>query len=533
MSMDIFKRLKKQLENNEINKAAETLIQIHDKYKEKWLTSIKLNGVFPEPISHKFSSRILGYLLKTLQKMWTDRPDINFQEEVVELIHSILVLHLKIEQINQHLNASEFFMFDPVKQMQMLFVFIEDQSRLGQAILLKSFEKKGKFTGIDLIKSSFDNPLTGDSVSIVDNHENLVDAVDLILRYIYWKHEKVDGEHHDNVSPYNLKQFRLLLELAVIRNAIDIIWQNTKYREWKCIARDKSFYFMPCDSDAFVKENAAVDRYRLYVNELSSQARYGELSDSINLFSKIISEIKVNISAAPWDLDVNVSQLQELLSLPMPRDIVTEKLFDEFYKENIADLLFGPPSMHVRGGDLLLATKYLYILASIYQNNSWPVADQKDAKAYDVLIPTIKIKTLIDLLSKACNWPEARCENALELLFFNVNYAKLDLSLQPLTRIGNGYCLLIPIISLSINIVRLFESHMLQWNISLKDRGKLFEKEVRDRIADLNIPVISSSICFKASDNKDVEYDVIAWFKNYLVLIEAKCLCTPYSPIDS
>ena len=92
--------------------------------------------------------------------------------------------------------------------------------------------------------------------------------------------------------------------------------------------------------------------------------------------------------------------------------------------------------------------------------------------------------------------------------------------------------MLIPSLGKELNLIRLFESHFLQWDIEFSDRGELFENEIRKKLSDNNITVTKKPIEFNASDGRQIEYDVIVYFDNNLFIIEAKCLKNPYTPYD-
>ena len=529
---NLFKKLKENLQDGNVKQSSDLLISIYNKYGEDWISYIKLNGVLPEPLSHTFSTNTLATFMKSLQSI-VPKIEIRYIEDILTLVSSLLRLYNKVTKINERLSESEFFNFPPVKQLQMFSVFMEDQSRMAQGEIVKRMKNPELLTPMDLIRADLESDLTKTKVSVIDNIEGIGDSIDLNLRYIFWKYgNDFDGIHSKDVSPYNLKSFHELLVWAYMRVAIDNLWQNIKYRNWRHLVRNDVAYYYPPDQDLYIKEEISVDRYRLYENELTNHILSGPLRQEFRLFNNILSKIDTDIGSVPWYPDVPIRQMRQLLSMPAVFEVSLAELFSTLYKRDIDNLLFGPPNRQVNGKDFLEVCKYIFILSSIYQKKSWESIDIDGESQYCSLIPVLNENTLVDTLSQATGWSREECMNALDLLCFNPQNTKLDIWLQPLIPIGKSNYLLIPVVGKSMKLIRLFEAHMLQWNIGFDDRGLLFEEEIRNRLKEAKIPVVSHSIRFNASDGKKVEYDIISCFGDYLILIEAKCLRTPYSPID-
>lgn len=529
---NLFKKLKDNLQNGNIEQASDLLINIYNKYGDDWINYIKLNDVLPEPLSHTFSKDTLITFMKSVENI-VNKMEIENIEDIIELLCSLLSLYSKVERIKEKLSKSDFFNFPPVKQIQILSVFMENQARIAQRELLKNLSSPELLTPMDLIKADIENEFTKTKISIIDNIEGMGDVIDLNLRYIFWKYKNnFNGIPFKDVCSYNLKSLSELLFLANIRIVIDNLWQNIKYRNWKYFVKDNIEYYYPQDKDLYMKEEAAVDRHRLYINEVSYYCLSSPLIKEFGLFDNIISEMDTNIGMVPWTPNIAIKQLKLLLSIPIHPEVMLGILFDTLYKKGINDLLFGPLNKQINGKDFLVGWKYIFILSSIYQKKSYELLDVTDKSQYYSLTPVLNENTLVDTFSQATGWSKEKCTNTINLLYFNSQNTKLDIWLQPLIPIGKSNYLLIPVIGQSIDLIRLFESHILQWNIGLDDRGPLFEEEIRSRLKEVKIPVTSHPIEFEASDGKKIEYDVISWFKEYLFLIEAKCLRNPYSPID-
>lgn len=529
---NIFKKLKENLQNGNVKQSSDLLINIYNKYGEDWITYIKLNDVLPDPLSHTFSVNTLRTFMKSVQYVIT-KMEIRHIQDVLTLFSALLRLYDRAEKINERLSKSEFSNLPPVKQLQIFSVFLEDQSRIAHGKILESTKDPEIVTPMDLVRADLKSDLTKARVSVIDAIEGTGDQIDLNLRYIFRKYENdFDGVYFKDACPYDLESFRKLLVLAYMRVSIGNLWQNIKYRNWRCFVKNDIAYYCPPDEHLYIKEEASVYRYRLYMCELLNHVLSSPLSQDFTLFDKVLSETDADISSVPWYPNIPIEQMKQLLSMPAVFEVSLMELFSALYKRNIGDLLFGPPNRQVNGKDFLRACKYIYVLSSIYQEKSWDSIDTDDKSQYHSLIPVLNENALVDIFSQATGWPREKCMNALDLLCFDPQNTKLDIWLQPLIPIGKSNYLLIPTVSRSMNLIRLFEAHISQWNIGFDDRGPLFEEEIRNRLEEVGIPVVSQSIRFNASDGNEVEYDIISWFKGYLILIEAKCIRTPYSPTD-
>ena len=528
----MFKELKENLQICNVEKSSDLLIEIYNAYGEEWINHIKKNEVLPNPSAYKFSKDSLDTFLISLSVI-IDKIESKGIEDALRLFSSLVQLYSKIEKINEGLSKSKFYNFPPLKQIQMLCVYFEDQSRLTQKNFSEHLKDYKAITPVSLINFNIEDKLTKGKKSAIDNFEALGDSIDLNLRYIFYRYKNsFDANFFKDVYPYENKSIYFLLNWANIKQAIDNLWQNIKYREWTYFIKNDHTYYCPSNKEHFIKEEASIDRYRLYINELANSFLI-DFPNEHKLFNKIISELNIKIGKIPWQINIPIRDLKRLLSIPSLFDVLATEFFFEFYKRNLRDLLIGPSSSQVSSEEFLVACKYIYILSSIYQKKCWESFDEHNKSKYYSLVPVVDEKNLVYRLSSATGWSKVKCINLLNLLSYSPQYKKIDIWFQPLIPICEGKKLLIPTIGTCMDIVRLFESHCSQWDIKFDDRGPLFEREIREEFKKLGIPALTSPLKFTASDKKEIEYDVISWFKGYLLLIEAKCLRTPHSSTDA
>lgn len=106
----------------------------------------------------------------------------------------------------------------------------------------------------------------------------------------------------------------------------------------------------------------------------------------------------------------------------------------------------------------------------------------------------------------------------------------MDLFSQPLVYVGNNNIIFAPALVLQINVSRLVEQQLALWNIEISQKGKHFEEIIRTLLSNNpHINVNTNNIEFDAYDGLRVEFDFLATFEDYLILMEMKCIKKTFS----
>lgn len=531
--VNLLKQLKKNLESNNIQAVSDTLVRIYQDYTDDWIKVIKLSDCIISPLSHRFSNSYLVSLLSAFQGIIGRVPVEASEEFLFSLYQHLLVIYGRSAKVNDRLETSEFMKRNPVEQIYLLCTFLEDQARIAEGMIMEHLKDSQPSTGLHILTQYSRNQDTGSKSSMVDSIEGLVDCIDTNIRYIFYKFGKnLSGELTKNVSPYNDGPFKEILILGNVRDLLDGLWQQIKYRGWKWIDKDGITYYAPPSIERFLLEEASVERFRLYQWELTSSYLHSPVAEIILQREKMLDSIYIDLNNAPWKPNVPIDVLKDLVGFHTLFDISLEELLDKLYKVSISSLRFGPPENNINGDVFLKAVKLMSTISYLYKKASWKLTHGKYDDGLAALVPIMDESDLLELLSQVSDMTLDEAKSSLSLLCFNPKHTRLDLWLQPLIPIGGGRVLLIPSVFSNVNLIRLFEAHILQWDIGFNDRGPLFEDEIRSKLRKVGVVCNTKQVKFIASDGKEVEYDVLSWFKDYMLIIEAKCLRNPYSPYD-
>lgn len=531
--VNLLKQLKRSLENNDIQVASDTLARIYQDHNKDWIKVIKLSDAIISPLSHRFSNGYLVRLLSAFQGI-IDRIPVEAAEEFLfGLYQHLLVIYVRSARLNDRLENSEFLKRNPVEQIYLLCTFLEDQARIADAMVMERLKDSQSSTGLHVLTQYSRNKDTGAESSIIDSIEGLVECIGTNLRYVFWRFGKqLSGELTKKVTPYNDGTFKEILILGNIRDLLDGLWQHIKYKEWKWIDKDGITYYVPPSIERFLLEEASVERFRLYQWELTGSYLHPPVAEIILECEKMLDSINIDLNIAPWKPNLSIDILKTLVGSHTIFDISLEELLDKLYKVSISSLRFGPPESHVNGDVFLRAVKFVSTISYLYKKASWKLTDEKYDVGLAALVPIMDETDLLELISHVSDMTFDEAKASLDLLCFNPKHTRLDLWLQPLIPIGGDKVLLIPSVFSNVNLIRLFEAHILQWDIGFNDRGPLFEDEIRSKFREVGVASNTKQVKFVASDGREVEYDVLSWFKDYLLIIEAKCLRNPYSPYD-
>ena len=104
-----------------------------------------------------------------------------------------------------------------------------------------------------------------------------------------------------------------------------------------------------------------------------------------------------------------------------------------------------------------------------------------------------------------------------------------DIFSRPLLKVNKSQVLLCESLIEQINIERNVEQWLKKYDVDLTPVGYQFEDKLRKKLGSINgIEVNTNKFTFNAYDGKDVEFDFIGTFDDYLLLFEFKSVLIPY-----
>lgn len=535
--------LNNSLRDKEIEESARLIIEIYSRDADSFCNNLLLSGVLPEPLQMDFEDNV--EVLNTFFLAVLKVPQISVENEWMDLVtncNQLVDTILQLYKMNKS-NISELEkdgLFDiPFKRtIHMLCVFLENQDRLTSIELLKKF-KESKY--IDPLEGNLASVTlrNGGRISLADNIEGGIEIVKLLIELLYYKArgEMVNEyEQHDNVSPYGIPNIEKINLLGAHRHTLNFLWEKIKYRDWKyrIIKRedDKYYYFEPEKKLDFRLERAGNERsfYKDRVDSFSSievnRESFLSFHSFIKLMSKNIDIYNVRTLFQGNDEDIrkcvqgmweeNRKHMEELNFID--ESFLLNKPFGN--KKNINFDLF------------LNFIFYLQVLARIYSNRTHEGFDDHNPKGYKVLAPIVKKQWIIDNFSELYGHEKDIISEVLDLLIFRRRPRKQlsDLFSQPLVYISKDEVIFVPALWKQLNIVRMIEQQIEEWDVKISKKGFAFENEIRAFLKFCPELVVNTMpIKFDAFDDKPAEFDFLGLFEDKILLIEMKCLSKQYS----
>ena len=410
---ELKKEIKNNIENNNIEKVAELLLKANEK-SDDVKNIFKFDKIFPDPLSPQESLDYYIMLLGALRKI-EDKLDKDNFKKLINYFFTGATLSYKNMNINNYLSNIKYFNYNTVEQLQILSIFIEDQIRLAYEKSLDNIQNKEFFCPQNFVNKP------------IDFIESIVEISDIIYRYIFYKSNSIDGNFSMDLNPYEIDSFNELIFAANYRSLISNIWNHVKYNDWEYKFKDGTYYYGVSKLDSFIRNEAAIMRYRAYINELRNVFLLNpEYRENLKLYKKRTSEIDVNVDEVIWNDFPSNEEVKKLFSLNNVFEIATFEFFERIYKENIKNIYLGPSNKKVSGKNLLDTKKVIYILSEIYQNNSWEKLNNEKIN-YSSLVPIIKKEDLLDIIINVTELSKQECINSLNLLTFNTDNEKLDM----------------------------------------------------------------------------------------------------------
>ncbi|WP_153005044.1 hypothetical protein [Ferroacidibacillus organovorans] len=154
-----------------------------------------------------------------------------FRDIYVGIVSAIKAIRKNFCSNSTRLEGSSFLEYDVVKQLQMLFVFYEDQCRLIQQ-QVENTNKGDSIHGYEMHVSTFKTRDGEQAASASDKQESLLEIIDTLARYLYFKCPLGQIKEPDDVCPYEDSKIEEIMLLAEGKFFLDLVWERIKFRNW-------------------------------------------------------------------------------------------------------------------------------------------------------------------------------------------------------------------------------------------------------------------------------------------------------------
>lgn len=459
-------------------------------------------------------------------------------------------LHMEFNEINQN---------PFIEQLISIILFYQDQIRLVKQNYLK-YLTKDLLTGMEL--SVADKPVEhykDVKVSVSDSFESMLESIDEILRYLYFKFGKSFSDtvtesdmSIELIRPYENAVFEMYFHIAAQRYLLCRLEEGIRngYYSFSGFSKDAN------DFNVYVFSLENDEKYRarsLGIFRREYQARRYSVSDFSNkecldsaykkiplLADKLINnQTKENLLLSLVDFHPETDELMVAEGVSKVKEHVCELLTKEYYFEQ-----------EVRGvkiRDLIITYNYLNTLAEIVFCASSQMINETEQVSLMKQLCLVDISYLAEELSRIHQFDIGYSTKLIQrFIFQEKNNKDDDIFAQPLLKISKTQVVFSPALIDQVNLDRVIERQFLRYDKDVSEVGHVFEHDFVQTLKNgysissidfqrktiPNFAVNDNKVEFVAFDGKNIEFDVIAVLGDYLILTELKAVMTSYDLCD-
>lgn len=483
-------------------------------------------------ISPKMKESHLKFLEDSLHKSINKNVEKEFIIESFQIYLGYFSLFYNLNSNSNRLIKCRFLERTLVEQIQMLLSFLQNQHNIYQ----REYNKKSKsvHTNFENYISQTDYNKFGEEyqikISSAESFDAIVEIINVLIPYLYYLKRKELEQHCEEpskVSPYNDESFEEILYISQQRWLLTDLWGKFKYSRWE-IYPDKTtesnediFLYAP-RSEEFAKANFfGISRLNYQMTSLISKSSV-EDQEKLRIALKKTQEFLITNFDIGKILNINTETYNSIKFISKKVIEVESKFIDKYY--------YQIQHQGINLNKLFDFIEYMITISIIMENRIDYETSGIDGD-FGFLTPIVRIDDLAIAFSNIYNYKVEESKQIIKVFIFGLpeNQGQ-DLFSKPLVYCGNNKIIICPYLFTHLNAIKAVQEWIKQTGVKVAKKGFEFEEEV---IQSLNsIPYIklnTNKINFLASDEKEIEYDLIAEFDNNILLIEFKNMFYPYT----
>lgn len=525
----------KAYKNNRVQKCIEVLLDIAKNEPSTLKRGMLLSNCLKNPMGMKYNEQEYRKTMYILTEAMDAAKEQGYGDKIIKVLKELALYTHSLFHNNQtntkRLQENKFSQFALSKQLRMICIFIQDQSRMMRQELFGKKFKREFVTGMEINVANVKvNHAPMQKVSFADNYEGMLEYFDTLIKYLYIVKKKElknnDVETHGDIHPFNLPEFEEITYIAQQRRMYELLEEKFRYSDWKIgvgknEAGQKVYFFAPENKDKY-KSHLTGSMRREYQFK-AEVTRFTDIS-KVELAMKMVEILEKRI-----DLDniedfhitkVDFKQASELVNTMVS---VYKSLTKEYY--------FTCKFQELTVEDIIKMYTYLYTFSQIYITAVLRDFKEDDYSSYKYLVPVIHIDYFVNEFSTLY---EMEKEKSKKILYCFIYDEKLkgnseDIFSKPLLKVNDNELLFCESLIEQLNIERCIEKLLQKYDVDLKPVGKQFENKLIDRLKDIaGINVNTNPIQFQAYDGRDVEFDFLGTLEDCLLLFEFKSVLIPY-----
>lgn len=525
----------KAYKNDRIHRCIEILLEIAKKEPNTLKKGMLLSNCLKNPMGMKFNEHEYKKTMYILLQVFKAAEGHGCSNKAVSVLREMSLYTHAFYHNNQtntqKLLDSKFTQYSLSKQLRMICIFIQDQSRMMKQELFGKGKKKSFVTGMEnnVANMKVHNALM-QKVSLADNYEGMLEYFNTLIRYLYIVKKKDlklnDVMTHGDIHPFNLPEFEQITYIAQQRRMYEMLEEKFRYSEWKIdVGRNETgqevYYLEPENKDRYKSHLAgSIRREHQFKTEVTRYSDFDKVASAMKIMGTLAEQVDLDDFESFHMSKEDFIQASEIVNTSVA---VYRALTKEYYWEcKFQDLVLE---------DIMKMYIFLFTYSQVYLLAVEKLFNQDDYSCYKYLVPIIHIEYLVNEFSNLHEVEKEKSKKLLECFIFDEKLKgnSEDIFAKPLLKVNYDKILFCESLIEQMNIERCIEKILQKYNVDLAPVGMQFEEKLIDRLKDVaGIKVNTNTIQFRAFDGKDVEFDFLGTLEDCLLLFEFKSVLIPY-----
>lgn len=515
---------------------------------------------------YKFANHVFYQVLNTVQNAnnmviesfeSTDDTKSFFDESIITDLCCLFVYNECFYYMNQinskRIENNAIFKKSFITKIMMMILFHQDQVRLLKSDF-EGYINDGNITGAELEIAKNTHTYAGEyKVSVNDNLESTLESIDEMLRYFMYMHKKDFPERiseqdieYSEIRPYFNGDFEKMMCIGHQRYGLKRTEEGVRYGYLMpnyCGKNElgiKEFFFSICDTqyrNHILGVRRRIIQTRQNVLKIYNAKDMLEKSDVA--ISKLANELKSIQDSKSKMIDFSTFHPDEKLFKQGTQiaeiNIINAKVF---IKEYYFKLTAGGLTI----SELFLGYSYLLTLSEILFKVAIDIIDEEDQSTFIKEIAIVDIAYLCEELSRIYHVDKDKSYTIIDRFIFHEKDNRYDdIFSQPLIKLSENQVLLCESLLDQIYLERIVERQFIRYKVDTSYMGKFFEDKVKSKLAEGYSPGLlkkrktipgfqlnTNKIEYMAFDGRQIEFDVVAKLKDFLLLIELKSIMKSY-----
>ncbi|WP_437614504.1 hypothetical protein WMF20_15725 [Sorangium sp. So ce834] len=429
-----------------------------------------------------------------------------------------------LARLRELLRTLTFFSDSLSTQTFRLAVLLEHQHRQLHKLAIERGLSQGTYHPYAVL-DHFLPTRTGGNANLLGAYEELVEAVELALRYSHHSAPLTvrNGPLVPKVPFLDPDLQRTIIAAGIWRAIVDI-HGAVKYAGWSTheLSSDHACY-APRDEAEYLRHR---------VGDVREQAILTQFSSEATDLTQVRAHHRALLAIRPM---IKYPGPGETWNGKYPKELGTLiKGETEFSAAALAWIRFRhyepfARAIRIDGGKVgwepwFLARSAINVLATLFAFYLSPPGQERADDDWRRYVVIVRKRDLVEV-ARESGITKGEAEAAVDSMTFDQKRTSLELWDQPLLPISGERLILVPSLLSAASPTRLLENSIAQWAPGASaSRGIPFEGDILRDVQSLGFGAAAKNVIIRDVDGKEIQYDVVWLWDGHLFLMETKCL---------